>query len=59
MATSDAPQTAAELVFVSGAGARGTALGRALLATQLTGPSFGDPETFLQDHHGPAASLRG
>jgi hypothetical protein len=59
MATGDGPQAPAQLGIVGGPRPAGLALGRSVLAGQLTGPALGDPEAFLQAGNGPAAALRG
>ena len=59
MSPGDGPQSPAQLGLGVGHGSGGQALGGAVLAGDATGPAFGDPEAFRQDHHGPTAALRG
>ncbi|HEX8770826.1 MAG TPA: hypothetical protein VF711_08670 [Acidimicrobiales bacterium] len=59
MTTGDGSKAPAQLVLLRRSGTRTQSLDGAVLADNSTGTAFGDPETFTQDHNGPATTLRG
>lgn len=52
-------QPSTQLLLLRRARSGRAALRRAVLPHDATGAPFGNPETPLQDHHGPAATFRG